>query len=49
MNIFNMGEYNFYVWSSVLISFLVLFLIYFDAIKKHKHAIRLITKMNEQE
>lgn len=49
MSIFNMGEYNFYVWSSVLVSFLVLFLTYFDAIKKHKHAMTLINKTNVRE
>ena len=29
-----MGEYNFYVWTSVFISFLALFLAYYDALKK---------------
>lgn len=49
MNIFDMGDYNFYVWSSVLISFLVLFLTYFYALKKHKDAIRSINIRNERE
>ena len=49
MNIFDMGDYNFYVWSSVLTSFLVLFLTYFDALKIHKHAIKLINIRNERE
>ena len=49
MNIFDMGDYNFYVWSSVLISFLVLFLTYFDALKKQKDAIKSINIRNERE
>lgn len=49
MNIFDMGDYNFYVWSSVFISFLVLFLTYFDALKKHKDAIKSINIRNERE
>jgi len=49
MNIFDMGDYNLYVWSSVLISFLVLFLTYFDALKKHKDAIKSINIRNERE
>ena len=49
MNIFDMGDYNFYVCSSVLISFLVLFLTYFDALKKHKDAIKSINIRNERE
>lgn len=49
MNIFDMGDYNFYVWSSVLISFLVLFLTYFDSLKKHKDAIKSINIRNERE
>ena len=49
MNIFDMGDYNFYVWSSVLISFLVLFLTYFDALKKYKDAIKSLNIWNERE
>ena len=49
MNIFDMGDYNFFGWSSVLISFLVLFLTYFDALKKHKDAIKSINIRNERE
>ena len=49
MNIFDMCDYNFYVWSPVLISFLVLFLTYVDALKKHKDAIKSINIRNERE
>ena len=40
MSIFDMGDYNIYVWASVFISFLVLFLAYYGAIKKYNNALR---------
>ena len=49
MNIFDMGDYNFYVSTSVLISFLLLYLTYYDAQKKHKDAIKSINIRNERE
>lgn len=49
MNIFDMGDYNFYVWSSVVLSFLVLFLTYFDAIKKHKDVLTAIRNRKGSE
>ena len=42
MIIFDMGEYNFYVWTSVFISFLALFLAYYDALRKHQDVVELI-------
>ena len=47
MSIFDMGDYNFYVWSSVFVSMLALFLTYFDAKKMHKDATRTIRNMNK--
>jgi len=47
MSIFDMGDYNFYVWSSLFISILALFLAYFDAKKKHKDATGIIRNMNK--
>ncbi len=47
MSIFDMGDYNFYVWSSVFVSMLALFLTYFDARKKHKDATSTIRNMNK--
>ena len=40
MSIFDIGDYNIYVWASVFISFLVLFLAYYGAIKKYNNALR---------
>tara|TARA_B100000686_G_scaffold251197_1_gene261603 strand:- start:111 stop:260 length:150 start_codon:yes stop_codon:yes gene_type:complete len=47
MSIFDMGDYNFYVWSSVFISILALFLTYFDAKKKHKDATIITRNMDK--
>ena len=47
MSIFDMGDYNFYVWSSVFVSMLALFLTYFDAKKKHKDSTSAIRNMNK--
>ena len=49
MSIFDMGEYNFYVWTSVFISFLALFLAYYDALKKHKDVVEMIKNRNQSE
>ena len=49
MSIFNMGEYNFYVWTSVFISFLALFLAYYDALRKHKDVVEMRKTRNQSE
>ena len=49
MIIFDMGEYNFYVWTSVFISFLALFLAYYDALRKHQDVIEMIKNRNQSE
>ena len=49
MSIFDMGEYNFYVWSSVFISFLALFLAYYEALRKHKDVVGMIKNRNQSE
>ncbi|HJL79616.1 MAG: heme exporter protein CcmD [Gammaproteobacteria bacterium] len=49
MSIFDMGDYNFYVWGSVFLSFLILFLTYIDAIKKHKDVRRVIQNTKDSE
>ena len=49
MSIFDMGGYNFYVWTSVFISFLTLFLAYYDALKKHKDIVKMIKNRNQSE
>ena len=49
MIIFDMGEYNLFVWSSVFISLLALFLAYYDAVSKHKDIIRKIKNRDQSE
>ncbi len=49
MSIFAMGGYHFYVWTSVFISFLALFLAYYDALKKHKDVVKMIKNRNQSE
>ena len=49
MSIFDMEGYNFYVWTSVFISFLSLFLAYYDALKKHKDVVEMIKNRNQSE
>jgi heme exporter protein CcmD len=49
MSVFDMGEYNFYVWTSVFISSLALFLAYYDALRKHKNVVEMIKNRNQTE